>query len=40
MTRRRPAVFVIHGVAAVGPAIQEARRSDGINYRTDFVTAC
>jgi hypothetical protein len=36
-----PAVFVIHEVAAVRAAIQGgARRSDGLNYRTDFVTAC
>jgi hypothetical protein len=33
-------VFVIHQVAAVREAIREARRSDGLICRTDFVAAC
>jgi hypothetical protein len=35
-----PTVFVIGDDAAVRAAIQGARRSDGLNYRTDFVTVC
>jgi len=34
-----PAVFVIHEGAAVRPS-RGGRRSDGLDYRTDFLTAC
>jgi hypothetical protein len=35
-----PTLFAIHDNAAVRTAVQGCRRSDGLNYRTDFVTAC
>jgi hypothetical protein len=35
-----PPVFVIHEVAAVRAAQGGVRRSGGLNYRTDVVTAC
>jgi hypothetical protein len=39
MSAAAPTVFITREVAALR-AVIEARRSDGLNYRADLVTAC